>query len=222
MTAQTVSRMPLLARIAAGAATAAALVLLTACTGGGSAPETLTPAPSGSATPSAAFDTAAAEAYCTGHGGQLQERQPTFNTNADQSEWVAIGAPVVVCRFQSTDSDRSRIYVDLVTLYDTDPTLAALAYLSKTPIPSGATGNPATALCTALGGASTFGPGADGGGLVNTHDPDDVVFAPCTFADESFIEEWGIAYYAGGTVRGTDLTKLFRFDESKLPAVFSQ
>ncbi|HEY4226139.1 MAG TPA: hypothetical protein VGM70_10025 [Pseudolysinimonas sp.] len=212
---------PLLARIAGGAGLAATIVLLSACTGGASAPETRTPTPSGSGTPSAAFDTAAAEAYCTGHGGQLQERQPMFNTNADQSQWVTIGSPVVACRFQSTDADASRIYVDLVTLYDTNPTLAALAYLSKTPIPSGATGNPATALCTVLGGASTFGPGADGGGLVNTQDPDDVVFSPCTFADGSFIEEWGIAYYADGTIRGTDLTKLFRFDESKLPAVFN-
>jgi len=96
------------------------------------------------------------------------------------------------------------------------------ACLSKAPVPSGATGDPATALGTALGGASTFGPGADGGGLVDTNDPDDVVFAPCTFADGSFIEEWGIAYYAEGTIRGTDLTKLFRFDESRVPAVFSR
>lgn len=34
------------------------------------------------------------------------------------------------------------------------------------------------------------------------------------------IDDWGIAYYSNGTVRGTDLTKLFQFDMSKLPPVF--
>jgi hypothetical protein len=71
-----------------------------------------------------------------------------------------------------------------------------------------------------LGGASSFGPGANGGGLVDTSDPDIEVFAPCTFADGSFIEEWGIAYHANGTIRGKDLTEVFRFDIDNAPHVF--
>ena len=83
------------------------------------------------------------------------------------------------------------------------------------------TGNPASQLCVQLGGAVSYGPGPSGGGLVNTDDPDDVVFAPCYFADGSFIDEWGIAYYAGDVVRGIDLTTVFAFDPSNLPPVFA-
>jgi hypothetical protein len=43
----------------------------------------------------------------------------------------------------------------------------------------------------------------------------------CTFADGSFIDEWGITRYAARAVRGKDLATVFRFDQTKLPAVFS-
>jgi len=162
-----------------------------------------------------------AAAYCTENGGTVQSRQPTYGTNNDESAWVKFGEPIDVCRFQTMDDDASsRIYVDLVTLSSTQPTLAALAYLSKTPMPDAGGANPATALCTELGGASGYGSSANGGGLVNTSDPDDVIFVPCVFADQSFIEEWGIAYYSDGTVRGADLSKLFRFDAATAPDVF--
>lgn len=202
-------------RVLSAALLAAALATtLAACADTGPGP---TPAPR-PASSSAAAD--AGSAACAEHGGTVQSRQPTFGTNNDPSSWVPLGDAVDVCRFQTLgDSDDSRIYVDLVTISSTRPTLAALAYLARTPLPEDATGNPANALCTSLGGAVDYGQGADGGGLVNEDDPDDVVFAPCVFADGSFIEEWGIAYYSNGTVRGIDLAKVFAFDQSKLPAI---
>jgi putative hemolysin len=174
------------------------------------------PAPEPTRTPSAD-----ASAYCVASGGTVQSRQPSYGTNNDQSTWVAFGEPIDVCRFQTLDdSDDSRIYIDLASLDSANPTLAALAYLAKAPMPDAAGGNPATALCTSLGGASGYGTGANGGGLVNLDDPIDVIITPCVFADQSFIEEWGIAYYTEGTVRGADLSKLFRFDTQTAPAVF--
>lgn len=189
------------AAIRTASITAALLVLaLTGCSG------------------AAGTETEKAERHCLESGGEVQVRQPTWGTNNDQSSWVELGDPVTVCRFQAQDG--SRIYADLVTLYSGNPTLAALAYLAKKPAPDAGGANPASALCAELGGAIAWGAGMNGGGLVNTEDPDDTVFAPCTFADGSFIDEWGIAYYSNGTVRGTDLTTVFRFDQSKLPAVF--
>lgn len=177
------------------------------------------PASSGTPTAPPASPGAAA---CEQHGGTVQERQPTFGTNNDESTWVLLGDPVEVCRFQTVDDDaKSRIYVDLVSISSSNPTLAALAYLAKKPLPDTTGGaNPASAGCAALGGTTAFGAGVSGGGLVNKDDPDDVVFSPCTFADGSFIEEWGIAYYSAGTVRGIDLATVFAFDQSDLPNVF--
>ena len=40
------------------------------------------------------------------------------------------------------------------------------------------------------------------------------------FADGSFIEEWGIAYYAQNDIRGKDLKTVFRFNTNELPPVF--
>ena len=34
------------------------------------------------------------------------------------------------------------------------------------------------------------------------------------------IDEWGIAYYSNGTVRGIDLSKVFRFDVATAPNFF--
>ncbi len=166
----------------------------------------------------AGTETNKAEEHCLSKGGEVQTRQPTWGTNNAEADWVKLGDPVTVCRFQA--SDGSRIYADLITIYAEQPTLAALAYLSKTAMPDADGANPASALCVKLGGAIAWGGGVSGGGLVNTDDSDDVVFAPCTFADGSFIDEWGIAYYSGGTVRGIDLTTVFQFDQSDLPHVF--
>jgi putative hemolysin len=185
-----------------------AALLLAGCTGSPAGP---TPTPTATATPSAAATASGAGATaCTRSGGTVQSRQPTYGTNGPEASWIELGDPIDVCRWKAKDG--SRIYTDLVTISSSKPTLAALAYLAKVQPPENTNGaNPASLLCTKLGGASDFGTSLDGGGLVARNDPDDQVVDPCTFADGSFIEEWGIAYYAAGDVRGTDLTKVFAF-----------
>lgn len=161
--------------------------------------------------------------HCESAGGAVQLRQPMYGTNNDPSTWIALGDPVAVCRFAADDEAQSKIHVDLVTLGSAQPTLAALAYLARAPRPVTTDGaNPATALCIELGGTSAFGAGLAGGGLVLSDAPDGEieVVVPCTFADGSFIDDWGIAYYADGTVRGTDLADAFRFEQTALPPVF--
>ena len=190
-------------------------------------PPPLTPSSSASASssssPSGSPVAGAAAAHCRDTGGTVQLRQPTFNTNNDESTWIELGEPVEVCRYQMGEGQAStRIYADLATIYADKPTLAALAYLAKKPLPSQTNGaNPASVGCTALQGASQFGTSLNGGGLVAEGDPDDVVVTPCTFADGSFVEEWGIAYYSAGDIRGKDLKTVFRFNTDELPPVFS-
>lgn len=193
------------------------IVLTAAVTFAGCAAEAQ-PAPTSSgSTP----DAAAAAASCVEKGGDMQYRQPTFGTNNAPSSWVELGDPVPTCRFRMGEGDSATaIYVDPVTLSSPRPTLAALAYLAKAPVPQVAPANPASQLCVDLGGAVSYGNGAEGGGLVQKDDPIEVV-AVCTFADGSFIDEWGIAYYSAGTVRGADLKPLFRFDTDKVPGVFA-
>ncbi|WP_395726623.1 hypothetical protein [Nakamurella sp.] len=163
------------------------------------------------------------EQYCAQSGGQVQGRQPFWNTNGDQAQWLALAGSATMCRFQADDEAKSRIYVDLTTLSSTEPTLAGLAYLSKVPMPSGVGGgNPATLYCSKeLNASSSFGGGASGGGWVNTTDPDDIVVSLCVFPDGSFIDEWGLAYHSAGDVRGKDLTTVMKYQPSgALPPVF--
>lgn len=205
-------------------AAAAALVAVTALSGCAPEPGTTTPTStaSGSGTaPAPAPDAGAAAAYCLEKGGEIQHRQPTFGTNNARSTWVDLGETVETCRFRTGEGETATaIYVDPNTLYSEHPTLAALAYLAKVPLPSDTTANPASRLCVELGGAVAYGPTAAGGGLVLADDPFEVV-AVCTFADGSFIDEWGIGYYSAGTVRGADLAPMFRFDTAALPPVFT-
>ena len=188
-------------------------------------PPPLTPsAPSSPTSSPSTPTTGEAAAYCRQSGGTVQLRQPTYNTNNDETSWIDLGEPIETCRFQSgTGQASTRIYADLVTLYSSRPTLAALAYLAKKPLPSAANpnANPASLGCTALGGTDQFGLSTNGGGLVTKTDPEDPVFSPCMFADGSFIEEWGIAYYAQNDIRGKDLKTVFRFNTNELPPVFS-
>lgn len=188
-----------------------AVLLLGGCAAAGG-----DPAPSATAD----ADFAAAEQYCVDSGGTIESRQPTFGTNNAESTWVELGEPIDVCRFVDDSGDyRTSIFVDPVTLHSENPTLAALAYLRKAPVPNVAPANPASQLCIDLGGAVTYGQGPDGGGFVLKGDDLDVV-AMCVFADGSFIDEWGIGYYSSDTVRGADLAPLFRFDAEKAPAIF--
>jgi hypothetical protein len=55
---------------------------------------------------------------------------------------------------------------------------------------------------------------------VATDDPIDQVVAMCVFPDGSMIDEWGIAYMSDGTVRGADLSSLFRSAGQTYPPFF--
>jgi hypothetical protein len=110
--------------------------------------------------------------YCEKTGGTVETRQPYWNTNADPSVWVELPGSMELCWYQTLDDeDQSRIYVDLVTIYAEDPTLAAAAYLAQVPL-GRTTGNPAEASCHEnLNGSAWFGSaGASGGGRVNLED----------------------------------------------------
>jgi putative hemolysin len=195
----------------------AAVVLLAACGSddGGSASSATDAGSAGSST--------AAGEYCTSSGGEVQTAHPYWNTNADQSDWLALAGSVELCRFTSDDSDpqaQTRIYVDLNTLYSEQPTLAGVAYLSKVPAtpPAQPGANPASSNCTALGASSQFGAGA--GGWTTEDDPQTVV-SLCVFPDLSFIDEFGIFYYSDGTVRGADLAEIMRYQPTQLPPIFT-
>jgi hypothetical protein len=116
------------------------------------------------------------------------------------------------------------ISILLTTLYAQQPTLAALAYLSKVRMHEGAStsANPASINCTSLGGTSTFGPISAAGGGWPTANPDDTyhIISECVFADGSMLDEWGILYYANDVVRGTDLSEKLRYQPAELPAIY--
>jgi len=213
--------------------------LLAACSAAASpsAPVAGATAPPASAAPGT-FDIAAAERYCTDQGGTLVDRTATWNTNADQSTWLTLAGRMTLCEFVDASGESpTRISVDLVTLYSEAPTLAAVAYLSKIPTvsdPRNPGANPSAYNCnTGLGGAASFGNTAAGGGWVNTDpalvgedasgNPVFVVMDLCVFADMSAIDEWGIFYYANGTVRGADLATKMRYQPGPegLPAIFA-
>jgi len=170
-------------------------------------------------------DDAAARQYCTDKGGMLVDRVATWNTNADPAAQLPLAGRMTFCEFESgTGNDTTRIAVDLLTLSSEQPTLAAVAYLSKTgpTLPSNPGQNPGAYNCnTGLGGAGTFGNTAAGGGWVDASQPVFKVMNMCFFADGSAIDEFGIYYYATGAVRGADLAPLFRYQPNgKLPAMF--
>jgi putative hemolysin len=181
---------------------------------------------SASNTTDASADASAARAYCTESGGEVQTAHPFWNTNGDRDAWLTLAGTVELCRFTSKDEDpdqQTRIYVDLDTLYSEEPTLAGVAYLSKVgpSLPKQPSANPASYNCSALGGSSQFGGGVSGGGWTTDDAPAEVV-SLCVFPDRSFIDEFGIFYFADGAVRGADLSKLMRYQPgAKLPAIFS-
>lgn len=166
-------------------------------------------------------DLQVARDYCTSVGGEVQERQATWDTNSDESQWVDLGRSIELCRFKADDEAGSRIYVDLLTLYTETPTLASAAYMAQVPMREDLPpGNPATWYCADLDGSAEYGSGAAGGGWVNTEDPDDVVVALCVFPDGSAIDEWGLAYHSDDAIRGADLAPLFRADTSAFPPIY--
>ena len=199
---------------------AVAVVLVIACAPAAS-PSAAAPAAS------AAIDDAAARAYCTEKGGMLVDRVATWNTNADPSAWLELAGRMTLCEFESGEGDgATRIAVDLVTLYSEQPTMAAIAYLSKVPLtlPEDPGQNPGAYNCdVGLGGAEAFGNTATAGGWVDADQPVFVVMDMCVFADGSAIDEFGIFYYATGAIRGADLAAILRYQPGdRLPAMFEQ
>ncbi len=163
-----------------------------------------------------------ARQHCTDSGGDAVTARPEFGTNGDPDTWLDLGGTVELCRFETGEGDEAtRIYVDLVTLYSEQPTLAGVAYLSRVPVslPEEPSANPATFNCAALGGSAQFGSTVGGGGWVTDDRPTEVVDL-CVFPDLSFIDEFGIFYYSDGTVRGIDLATVMRYDADPLPGIF--
>jgi len=197
----------------------AGLLALTAC---GSDSNDAAAGTTTTATASGGFDVAAARQYCTDNKGVVQTRSAVWGTNNDPSTWVHLPGMTEMCMFQTLNDDaKSKIVVDLVSLYSNGPTLASVAYLSKVPPPPFTGANPATADCAALNGSSQFGNTVAGGGWIEqgATSSDDVVNL-CVFPDGSFIDDWGITYYAGGVVRGIDLKPVFRYQPATLPPMF--
>jgi putative hemolysin len=173
---------------------------------------TLRPVEAGSGDqPSARSDTPVTAAeYCVNHGGEVDSREPYYNTNDVEQNWLQLSGSRQFCKFTST-KDGSRIHVLLSTLFTEQPSLAALAYYAQVPLGS-CNGNPASCYCSQLGGTDLFGGvNLNGGGWVKKSDPVDTVLEACIFPDMSSIDSWGLAYHSAGIIRGRDLSKVLRY-----------
>jgi hypothetical protein len=148
-------------------------------------------------------------AYCAATGGVVQVRTPEYGTNG--------GTPLVLsgtrdfCQYVSKDGF-STINVLLTTLVTTKPTLAALAYYSKTKVNlRKCEGSPGSCYCSDIGGTDLFGGiNAAGGGWVLSSDQNDVLDA-CIFPDLSSIDSYGLFYHSHGIIRGQNLVHLLRY-----------
>jgi putative hemolysin len=150
----------------------------------------------------------AAAGYCTQNGGVVETRYPFYGTN--NPDPLQLAGSLQICVF-TLEADGSKIFVALDTLYSDQPTLAALAYLAKTPLENSRSGaNPSSLYCTQLGGTDAFGGvNASGGGWAKEAGAE--VISMCVFPDLSSIDSWGLTYHSNDTIRGTDLTGLFRY-----------
>ena len=186
--------------------------------------------PPSSVSASGSSGQAAAEAYCTEQGGQLVDRIAMSNTNGDPSARLELAGRMRLCEFESTvdgDDAPTRISVDLATLSSAEPTLAAIAYLSKVPTPDPPIvgQNPAEYTCrVSLQGTASFGNTNLSGGWVDASQPVFEVMDLCVFADGSAIDEFGIWYYANDIVRGVDLAPPLRYQpgDEGLPAIYER
>ena len=101
----------------------------------------------------------------------------------------------------------------------------SIAYLSRirTTSPPQASANPAEYSCqNDFDGATYFGNSAAGGGWTDPSQPVFVVMIPCTFADGSSIDAFGLWYHANGVIRGADLAPLMAYQPGNdLPAVYA-
>jgi putative hemolysin len=172
----------------------------------------------GTASPGRSAGSEEAAAYCTSKGGQVVTRYPTYDAYAENP--LRLSGSLQFCQF--TADDESMIAISLDTLYTDQPTLAALAYLQKPPMGQTAnpSANPASAYCTKLGGSDLFGgENATGGGWVldDKNDPF-FVLETCIFPDLSTIDSWGLTYHSNEIIRGTDLSKVIRYQMPGTPA----
>jgi len=163
------------------------------------------------ATAEDAADTAKAAEYCVKKGGEVDVREPYFNTNDIEQNWFQLSGTRQFCKF--TNKDTSRIHVLLTTLYSKTPTLAALAYYAEVPYNNPTcNGNPASCYCSQLGGTDLFGGiNINGGGWVKKSDPVDTVLDACIFPDMSTIDSWGLTYHQAGIIRGKNLANVLRY-----------
>src|ERR1700690_446047 len=162
------------------------------------------------ATAEDAADNAKAAEYCVKKGGEVDAREPYFNTNDAEQNWFQLSGVRQFCKF--TNRDTSRIHVLLTTLYSKTPTLAALAYYAAVPYNPTCNGNPASCYCTQLGGTDLFGGiNINGGGWVMKSDPVDTVLEACIFPDMSTIDSWGLTYHQAGIIRGKNLANVLRY-----------
>lgn len=196
-----------------------ALLLLGGIVGSSGVRAQATPEASPAAAP---VEMQAAAVYCTEKGGTVVTREPILGANLDPADRIVLGGATQFCDFRGMAGDDSAISLSLETLYSEQPTLAALAYLTKPPTLKDATGgNPSTLYCIHLGGAYNFGGNMAGGGWVATDAvADQNVANYCVFADGSMIDAWGLTYHAGGVIRGADLTPILRYQATEYPAVF--
>jgi putative hemolysin len=196
------------------------LIALTACdtsaTGGTPTPASQSGTSGTSATPGTGQSNPQADSYCTSQGGQVVTRYPAYGTNG--SNPLRLSGSLQFCQFTAKDSSTISISVD--TLYTDQPTLATLAYLQKPPMDTNSSGaNPASLYCSKLGGSDQFGgQNAAGGGWVSDDKSNPIqVLETCVFPDLSTIDSWGLTYHSNGTIRGTDLSKVIRYQPTNLP-----
>ena len=173
------------------------------------------------ASPVAPVDLQAAASYCVEKGGTVHTRVPILGANLEPSSWIVLGGARQFCDFRGMAGDDSAISLSLETLYSEEPTLAALVYLTKPPVPESGGANPSTMYCAHLGGAYNFGSNMTGGGWVIAEPtPSGDVTNYCVFADGSMIDAWGLTYHSGGVVRGADLTPILRYQATDYPRVW--
>jgi putative hemolysin len=151
---------------------------------------------------------------CVAAGGQARERFPALGQPG--GEITPLAAPALFCAFTGgagADPSDSTIEVAADTLFANRPSLAAIAYFAKPPLPkTNGSANPASVYCSYLGGSDQIG-GVLGplGGWYAQATPDEPPLQVCVFPDGSKIDAWGLAYHGQGIIRGADLSPLFRW-----------
>ncbi|MEU5421568.1 hypothetical protein [Streptomyces sp. NPDC020667] len=146
--------------------------------------------------------------WCAEQGGDAAVHRAYFDAGR---KLTPLGGRRELCLFEAKDGSRIAVAAD--TLAADLPTLAALAYVRKPPLPEHPQGNPSAAYCAAIGGTTQFGNRkSDTGGWIKDGEPvdRDHLHTLCVFADGSALDAWGLTYHTNGVIRGADLTKKFR------------